>query len=107
MSIIGKKYRVNIIHPIGSVYEENEDIKFEVNHGIVENEVDALGNPQEAYVLGIDKPLSYFDGRLIAIIHRTNDIENKWVISNIHYSKEEILEKVSFIEKYFNVEVII
>lgn len=107
MSILGHKYRVLIKHPIGSELEDNPDIKFEVNYGIVENEYDALGNPQEAYVLGIDRPLPFFDGRLIAIIHRTNDVENKWVISNIHYTKEEILEQVSFLEKYFNVEVII
>ena len=107
MSILGRKCTVNVTNPIGSTLDTNPDITFAVNYGLVENEFDAAGEPQGAYILGIDKPISTFEGRLIGIIHRTNDTVNNWVVANIHLSKEEILEKVNFMEKYFNVEVIV
>jgi len=107
MTILGKKYKVIVTNPIGSSLDTNEDIIFKVNYGIVDGVLDAAGENQEAYILGVDKPLNSYEGRLIAIIHRTNDIENKWVISNFHYSKEEIAKQVDFLEKFFNIEIII
>ena len=107
MTILGEKYRVIVSNPIGSELDTNNNIIFEVNYGYVEGVIDAEGERQEAYILGINKPIHSFEGRLVAIIHRTNDIGNKWVISNNHYSKEEIEKQVSFMEKYFNIEIII
>jgi len=107
MSIIGDKFKVCVTHPIGSIFESNENIIFKVNYGEIEGVLDAEGNPQKAYILGVDEPVSEYEGRLIAIVHRTNDLENIWVISNFHYSKEEIKNAIDFMEKYFNIEVIV
>ena len=41
------------------------------------------GEYQDAYVIGVDIPLSHFTGKVIAIIHRFNDNEDKWVIAPI------------------------
>ena len=68
MSILGTKCKVIVTNPIGSALDTNPDIVFGVNYGIVENEFDAAGEPQGAYILGIDKPISTFEGRLIGII---------------------------------------
>ena len=78
-----------------------------VNYGIVEGVLDANGEPQYAYILGEEKPLDVFEGHLVAIVHRLNDFENKWIISNYHLSKEEIYNQISFIEGFFNVEIIL
>ena len=61
------------------------------------------GEEQDVYVLGTDKPLERFEGRVIAVYHRTNDNEDKWVVSldEKGYSDEEILELVFFQEKYY------
>ena len=106
-SIIGETYTVKVIQPIGSTYPSSENIKYEVNYGVVEGVVDATGEPQEAYILGVEDPVDEFTGKLIAIIHRLSDVENKWVISNTSYTKEEIYQQVSFLEKYFKVEVLL
>ena len=65
------------------------------------------GEEQDAYILGIDIPLTNFIGKLISIIYRKNDNENKWVVApeNLILSKEEILEAVEFQEKYFDIEI--
>jgi len=37
------------------------------------------GEEQDAYILGVEEPLNEFTGKIIAIIHRNDDIEEKWV----------------------------
>ena len=45
---------------------------------------------------------------MIAIIHRKDDIEDKWVVApeGKTFSSEEIMKAVSFTEKYFDSEII-
>lgn len=105
-SIIGEKFSVRVTRPIGSSYPSQPDIKYEVNYGEVVDVVDAYGEVQEAYILGCDEPVEEFRGQLIAIVHRLNDVKNNWVISDKFYSKEEIYEKIAFVERYFKVEVL-
>ena len=107
MTILGEKYKVIITNPIGSRLDTNNKVVFKVNYGIVEGVLDASGEPQYAYVLDADEPIESFEGHLVAIVHRVNDVENKWIISNYHLSKEEIYEKISFIEGFFNIEIIL
>ena len=65
------------------------------------------GEEQDAYILGVNKPVEEFTGKVIAIIHRLNDVEDKWVVvpEDELYSKEQIEEQVKFQEKYFEYEI--
>lgn len=53
------------------------------------------GEEQDAYIIGVDEPVKEFVGRIIAIIHRNNDVEEKWVVApqNMIFTKEQIWEK--------------
>lgn len=104
--IIGDIYKVIIDRPLGSNHPEHPDITYEVNYGYVDGIISADGEEQDAYVLGVDEPISEYEGKLIAIVHRLNDVENKWVISKNNYTKEEIYEKIKFMEQYFKVEIL-
>lgn len=44
---------------------------------------------------------------IVAIIHRYDDVEEKWVVApeGMSFSKEEIMKQVSFQEQYFDSEV--
>lgn len=106
-SIIGEKFTVKVTRPIGSTYPSNEDIKYNINYGEIVDVLDAYGEPQEAYILGVNEVIEEYTGRLVAIIHRVNDVKNNWVISDKFYTKEEIYEKVKFVEQYFKVEVLV
>ena len=65
------------------------------------------GEEQDAYVLGVDEPISEFVGRVVAVIHRLNDVEDNWVVApeNKAFSKDEIADLVAFQEKFFDVEI--
>lgn len=59
----------------------------------------------DCYVLGEFEPLSEFEGKCIAIIHRTNDDDDKLIISNKNYSDEAIEALVEFQERFFQHEI--
>ena len=47
--------------------------------------------------------------KVIAIIHRIDDIEDKRVVwpDNYMFTQEEILERISFQEQFFQIEIIV
>jgi inorganic pyrophosphatase len=107
MKMIGKMVKVIIDRPLGTYHPKHKDIYYTVNYGYVEGIIAGDGEEQDAYVLGVYEPVKEFFGKVIAIIHRYNDVEEKWVVANEDkiYTKEEIKKQVEFQEKYFNIEI--
>ena len=105
--MIGKTAKVTIDRPLGSYHPQHKDIYYSVNYGYIDGIFAPDGEEQDAYILGVDKPVKEFVGKVIAIIHRLDDVEEKWVVApeNITFTKDEILNQVSFQEKYFNIEI--
>ena len=105
--MIGRKVTVIVDRPAGTYHPEHKDIYYPINYGYIPGIVAPDGEGQDAYILGTDVPLKEFTGRVIAIIHRKNDIEDKWVVTaeGMAFSKDEIYRQVEFQEKYFDVEI--
>lgn len=99
--------KVVVDRPLGSYHPKHKDIYYPINYGYIEGIIASDGEEQDAYILGIDEPVKEFVGKIIAIIHREDDIEEKLVVApeNIVFTKEEIMEQVHFQEKYFRSEV--
>lgn len=105
--MIGDIVTVTVDRPLGSYHPEHEDMYYPINYGYIEGVIAPDGEEQDAYILGVDVPLEKFTGKIIAIIHRYDDVEEKWVVApkDAHYSKEEIMELVHFQEQYFKSEI--
>lgn len=105
--MIGKTVRVVVDRPLGSYHPKHKDIYYSVNYGYIEGIMAPDGEEQDAYILGVDVPVKEFEGKIIAIIHREDDIEEKWVVApeNSIFTKEEIMDQVKFQEQYFKSEV--
>ena len=103
-----KLVKVMVDRPIGSYHPKYKDMYYPINYGYIEGIIAGDGEEQDAYIIGIDEPVKEFTGRVIAIIHRYDDVEEKWVVApeNSHFTKTEIMEKVKFTEKYYNSEII-
>ncbi len=103
-----KIVHVVVDRPLGSTHPEHDDIVYGVNYGFVPTAMGGDGEPQDAYILGVDEPISEFDGVVVAIIHRLDDEEDKWVVApqGVLLTDGEILEKTEFQEKYFQTELI-
>ena len=96
--IIGKKVKVIIDRPLGSHHLKYHNTIYVVNYGYVEGVIANDGEYQDAYVIGPCIPLKVFIGTIIAIVHRKNDIEDKWVVAEKgkNYSKKQIEEYIQF-----------
>ena len=105
--MLGKIVDVIVDRPLGSKHPDF-DMTYPVNYGYVEGIIAPDGEEQDVYILGINEPIEKFRGIVIAIIHRLNDNEDKWVVApeNINFSKEEIKKILHFQEQYFDTEII-
>lgn len=94
---------VKIDRPLGSYHPKHKEIYYSVNYGYVPNIIAGDGEEQDVYILGVSEPLDEFIGEVIAVIHRKNDVEDKWVVvpKGVRFSRNEIEKEVNFQEKYF------
>ncbi|MGN0114292.1 MAG: inorganic pyrophosphatase [Acutalibacteraceae bacterium] len=106
--MIGETVKVTVDRQLGSVHPKHKNLRYPVNYGYVNGIIAPDGEEQDAYIIGINNPVNEFVGKVIAIIHRYDDIEEKWVVApeNAHFTKEQIKSLVYFQEKYFDSEII-
>ena len=105
--MIGKIVTVTVDRPLGSVHPEHPDLRYPVNYGYIQGVPAPDGEDQDAYILGVPEPVGEFTGRVLAVIHRLDDIEDKWVVvpEGVHFTREEIQKRVRFQEQYFQTEI--
>lgn len=103
--MLGKTVTVTVDRPLGSTHPKHRDIVYPVNYGYVKGIMAGDGEEQDAYILGVGVPVEEFTGEVIAVIHRLDDAEDKWVVSRSGYTEEEILEAVRFQEQYFKIQI--
>lgn len=106
--MIGDIVKVTVDRPLGSYHPEYKDMYYPVNYGYVEGIMAPDGEEQDAYILGVNEALKEFTGKIIAVIHRFDDIEEKWVVApeDVSFSKDEIMEQVKFQEQYYKSEIV-
>ncbi len=105
--MLGKMVTVTVDRPLGSCHPEYKQLCYPLNYGYIEGVFSADGEEMDAYIVGVDEPLRTFYGRVIARIHRLNDIEDKLVVARegVVFSKEEILRLTKFQENFFQIEI--
>ena len=106
--MIGDIVTVTVDRPMGSYHPEYKDMYYPINYGYIEGIIAPDGEEQDAYILGVDEPVEKFTGKIIAVVRRADDVEEKWVVcpNDVSFSKEEISEKIHFQEQYFQSEII-
>ena len=106
--MIGKTVTVTVDRPLGSCHPEYKDMYYPINYGYVKGVIAPDGEEQDAYILGVNEPVNEFTGRIIAIVRRSDDIEEKWVVcpDDMSFTKEEIRSQIQFQEKYYKSEII-
>ena len=104
---IGDIVKVTVDRPMGSYHPKHKDICYPVNYGYIEGIMAPDGEEQDAYLLGVDRPVDEFTGKIIAMIHRYDDVEEKWVVApeGQTFTVDEIKAQVAFQEQYFNSEI--
>lgn len=100
---LGKVVTIKVDRLLNSKHPKHGFI-YELNYGFVPGTEAPDGEEVDAYILGVDKPISEFSGICIAIIHRVNDDDDKLVVVDKNASNitdDEIIKATYFQEKWF------
>lgn len=99
--------KIKIDRELGTKHPKHGYI-YPVNYGFIPNTISGDGEEIDCYLLGIFEPVKEYEGKCIAILHRTNDDDDKLIIvpKEKNYSNEAIEALVEFQEKYFKHDII-
>lgn len=107
-SYLGKTVTIKIDRPIGYVHKKKDyTLAYPINYGYIPGISGGDGEELDVYLLGVNSPVSEYTGKIIGIIHRRNDVEDKLVMApeGIIFTQNEIAEQVYFQEKYYKTEI--
>jgi len=98
---------VKIDRQLGSKHPKWNFI-YSLNYGFIPDTKAPDGEELDAYVLGVFEPIEEFTGECIAIIHRTNDNDDKLVVvpKGVKYTDDQIRALTEFQEKFFKSKII-
>jgi len=107
-AVLGEKVTVIIDRPLGSKHPKYDFI-YPLNYGYIQGMIAGDGEEQDAYVIGEFEAINQFEGYVIAVILREDDVEDKLVVCKDlrKYTKEQIEALVEFQERFFQSSVII
>ena len=99
---LGKKVNVIIDRKLGSKHPKHNFI-YSVNYGYIPDTISGDGEELDVYLLGVFEPVDEYKGKCIAIIHRTNDNDDKLIVvpEGREYTDDQIEALVEFQEQYF------
>lgn len=107
-NLIGRSLTMLVDRPLGSSHPNYPDIIYPINYGYIPGLLAADGEEQDVYLLGVYEPVETCTGVIIAILTRTDDVEDKLVMAPAGKSitDSEILEQTYFQEQYFKTTLI-
>ena len=105
--VFGEKVTVIIDRPLGSKHPKYDFI-YPLNYGYIPGIIAGDGEEQDAYVIGEFEAIEKFEGYVIAVILREDDVEDKLVVCKElrKYTKQQIEALVEFQERFFQSSVI-
>lgn len=105
---LGEVVRIEIDRPIGYVHhKEAYDLIYPINYGYVPEVLGGDGEELDVYLMGVSEPVEEFRGRIIGIVHRENDVEDKLIMApdGMLFGAEEIAAAIRFQEQYYRTYV--
>ena len=102
---LGKSVTVTIDRPIGFHHvTKGIHLDYTVNYGFLPGVTGGDGEEQDVYILGVAQPLETFAGKIIGVVRRNDDNEDKFVAApeGMIFTAEQIEKEIHFVEKYFD-----
>ena len=104
---IGKEVNIVIDRALGTKHPKHGFV-YTVNYGYVPNVISGDGEELDAYLLGVFDPVESYKGKCIAVIHRTNDDDDKIIVApeGVNYTDDQIKALTEFQERFFESVII-
>lgn len=107
-SYLGRDVHIGIDRPVGYVHRKGEKtLVYPINYGYIPGVLGGDGEELDVYLLGVDTPVQEYDARVIAVVHREDDVEDKLVAAPVgmQFTVCEIVDAIRFQEKYYRTRV--
>ena len=100
---LGKTVDIRIDRPLGSRHPVYFGLIYPINYGFVPQLFSGDGEEMDVYLLGVREPVKEYTARIIDVVHRKNDGEDKLIAApeGMNFTKTEIVQAVEFQEQYF------
>ena len=101
--VIGTTVSGHVDRPLGCRHPRHPEMIYPINYGYVDGVFAGDGVEQDVYLFGTATPLVTYTGTVVAVYHRLNDREDKWIVSvdGSKPTRGEILAGIEFQEQYF------
>lgn len=98
---LGRMVHVTVDHPWGVKDPQQQELRYELNFGYVQEVLEEQNEWQDAYVLGVEHPVEVFEGEVVALIERIKTGECVWVVSRqgSRVTEEQVRVATRFREK--------
>lgn len=106
-SYLGKTVRIKMDRPIGTEHPKHPGLLYPINYGYIPGVCGGDGEELDVYLLGVTVAVEEYTARIIGIVHRHNDVEDKLIAApeGMLFTAAEMTEAVRFQEEYYNSEV--
>lgn len=105
---IGKTVRVVIDRPVGYVHRKGtKTLVYPINYGYIPGVLGGDGEELDVYVLGIHHPVTECSVRVIGIVWRADDVEDKLIAAppGVIVTELSAASALDFAEKYYHSRV--
>lgn len=106
-SYLGKTVTIKMDRPIGSIHPKHPDLVYPINYGYIPNVFGGDGEELDVYLLGVDVPVEEYTARIIGIVHRRNDVEDKLIAApeGFYFDQQQMAKAVCFQKQYYESEI--
>ena len=105
---LGKTVEIEIDRPIGYVHHKGEKtLVYPINYGYIPGVLGGDGEELDVYLMGVTEPVSTYTGRIVGIVFRADDVEDKLIMApeGMTPTTAEITEAIHFQEMYYDSHV--
>ncbi len=107
-SYLGKTVTIGIDRPIGYVHrKKDKTLVYPINYGYIPGVLGGDGEELDVYLLGVDTPVKTYTARIIGIVFRRDDVEDKLLAApeGMSFDAEEVRQAVYFQERYYDSDI--
>lgn len=103
---LGKTVTITVDRPLGSTHPD-ADAPYPVNVGYLPGFFDGSGEPQGVYLLGVERPVERYTGRVVGVLYRKNDARDFLIVAPVgnFIHQAIIMEKTWFRESRYETEL--
>ena len=105
---LGRNVEMVVDRPIGYVHHKKTySLTYPINYGYIPGILGGDGEELDVYLYGVSVPVARYTGRIVGIVHREDDVEDKLIMApdGVCPTAVELEAAVRFQERYYRFHV--